>query len=105
MSPCTEKQRNNALYSTSKQHRILGGKASKKGSYKGVEREQTGGMKKDRGYHKLSLTETAMFRYKQLLSPKLTLRNYNDQVGEALANVKAMNKVIRSGIPVHHRIN
>ncbi len=41
-----------------------------------------------------------MFRYKQLLSPKLTLRNYNAQVSEALANVKAMNKVIRFDIPV-----
>ncbi|PCS24068.1 Mobile element protein [Candidatus Enterovibrio escicola] len=38
------------------------------------------------------MAETAMFRYKQSLSSKCTLRNYNSQVGEALANVKAMNK-------------
>ncbi|WP_028025108.1 IS5 family transposase [Enterovibrio calviensis] len=55
--------------------------------------------KQDSGYHKRSLSETAMYRYKQLLSPKLTLRDYNAQVGEALANVKAMNKIIRLGIP------
>ncbi|PCS22103.1 hypothetical protein BTN49_2296 (plasmid) [Candidatus Enterovibrio escicola] len=30
-----------------------------------------------------------------MLSPKLTLRDYNTQVGEVLANKKAMNKVIR----------
>ncbi|PCS22495.1 Mobile element protein [Candidatus Enterovibrio escicola] len=35
-----------------------------------------------------------------MLSPKLTLRNYNDQVSEALANMKVMNKVIRLGMPV-----
>ncbi|WP_150137677.1 hypothetical protein [Candidatus Enterovibrio escicola] len=57
-------------------------------------------MKKDRGYHKHSLAETAILRYKQWLSHKLTLRNNNAQVSEALANVKAMNKVIRLGIPV-----
>ncbi|PCS21824.1 hypothetical protein BTN49_2647 [Candidatus Enterovibrio escicola] len=32
--------------------------------------------KKYRGYHKCSLAETAMFCYKQLLSHKLTLRDY-----------------------------
>ncbi|PCS22845.1 Mobile element protein [Candidatus Enterovibrio escicola] len=41
-----------------------------------------------------------MFHYKQLLSSKRTLRDYNAQVGEALVNVQVMNKVIRLGIPV-----
>ncbi|PCS21858.1 hypothetical protein [Candidatus Enterovibrio escicola] len=40
-----------------------------------------------------------------MLSPKLTLRNYNDQVSEELANVKVMNKVLRLGIPVRQQIN
>ncbi|PCS21765.1 Mobile element protein [Candidatus Enterovibrio escicola] len=40
--------------------------------------------KKDRGYHKQSLAETAIFRYKQLFNPKRTLRDYNTQVGEVL---------------------
>ncbi|PCS23576.1 Mobile element protein [Candidatus Enterovibrio escicola] len=31
--------------------------------------------KKNKDYHKRSLAETAMLRYKQLLSPKLILRN------------------------------
>ena len=51
-------------------------------------------------YHQRSLSETAMYRYKQLISPKLSLRDYNAQVGEALAGVKAMNKVIELGMPV-----
>ncbi|AQS36672.1 transposase, IS4 family [Shewanella psychrophila] len=56
--------------------------------------------KKENDYHLRSLSETAMYRYKQLISPKLSLRDYNAQVGEALAGVKAMNKVIRLGMPV-----
>ena len=56
--------------------------------------------KQDNDYHQRSLSETAMYRYKQLISPKLSLRDYNAQVGEALAGVKAMNKVIGLGMPV-----
>lgn len=52
------------------------------------------------GYLDRSLSETAMSRYKVLTSSQLSLRNYNTQVGEALANVKAMNKVIGVGVLV-----
>lgn len=41
-----------------------------------------------------------MYRYKQLISGKVSLRNYNAQVGEILAGIKAMNKVIDLGMPV-----
>ena len=60
--------------------------------------------KRETGYHQRSLSETGMYRYKQLLSPKLALRDYDAQVGEALANVKAMNKVIRLGMPESYRV-
>ncbi len=56
-------------------------------------------------YHQRSLSETAMYRYKQLISAKLSLRDYNGQVGEALAGVKALNKVIRLGMPVRQKIS
>ncbi|PCS22377.1 Mobile element protein [Candidatus Enterovibrio escicola] len=36
-----------------------------------------------------------------MFSPELTLRDYNAKVGEALANMEAINKVIRLGMPVH----
>ncbi|WBA16829.1 IS5 family transposase [Salinivibrio proteolyticus] len=61
--------------------------------------------KKEEGYHQRSLSETGMSRYKTLISPQLTLRNYDAQVGEALANVKAINKVIRLGMPVSYRVD
>lgn len=52
------------------------------------------------GYHDYSLSETAMSRYKGPTSGQLSLRNYNAQVGEELANVKAMNKIIGLGMPI-----
>ncbi|PCS24259.1 Mobile element protein [Candidatus Enterovibrio escicola] len=35
-----------------------------------------------------------------MLSHKLTLRDYNAQIGKTLVNLKAMNKVLRLGMPV-----
>lgn len=60
--------------------------------------------KREAGYHQRSLSETGMYRYKKLLSPQLALRDYDAQVGEIWANVKAMNKVIRLGMPVSYRV-
>ncbi len=51
----------------------------------------------ENGYHKRSLSETAMFRYKTLTSGTLSLRCYNAQINEALANVKILNAVL--GMP------
>lgn len=51
------------------------------------------------GYHKRSLSETAMYRVKQLLGASLTLRHYNAQVGECYAMIKALNKLTWLGMP------
>ena len=56
--------------------------------------------KTESGYHHRSISETAMSRYKGLTSGKLSLRCYNAQVREIMANVKAINKVIGLGMPV-----
>ena len=45
-------------------------------------------------WQQYKIAETAMYRFKQLIEPKLTLRNYNAQVGEILAGVKVMNKLM-----------
>lgn len=58
--------------------------------------------KVESGYHYRSISETAMSRYKGLTSGKLSLRCYNAQVGEIMANVKAINKVIGLGMPVRN---
>ncbi len=54
--------------------------------------------KKRYGYHKRSLSETAMYRVKQLLGGKLSLRNYNAQVGKTYAMIKALNKLTGLGM-------
>ncbi|EOV5436654.1 IS5 family transposase [Vibrio parahaemolyticus] len=55
--------------------------------------------KKRYGYHKRSLSETAMYRVKQLLGGRLSLRNYNAQVSETYAMIKALNKLTELGMP------
>ncbi|MGI3173857.1 IS5 family transposase [Aeromonas veronii] len=56
--------------------------------------------KKISGYHRSSQAETAMYRFKQLLAGKISLRNYNGQVGEVMAYVCVMNKLNALGLPV-----
>ena len=56
--------------------------------------------KKMSGYHRRSLAETAMYRFKQLMTGKISLRTYNGQVGEVMAYVSAINKLNRLGLPV-----
>jgi hypothetical protein len=43
--------------------------------------------KKISGYHRRSLAETAMFRFKQLMAGRVSLRKYNGQVGKVMAYV------------------
>ncbi|MGL5390578.1 MAG: transposase, partial [Shewanella sp.] len=77
-------------YDTKKCHKLL-------------KRDELKQWKTENDYHQRSLSETAMYRYKQRISPKLSLRDYNGQVGEALAGVKVMNKVIGLGMPIRQR--
>ncbi|ABU73878.1 IS5 family transposase [Vibrio campbellii] len=61
--------------------------------------------KKRYGYHKRSLSETAMYRVKQWFGGKLSLRNYNSQVGETYAMIKVLNKLTGLGMPETQYIN
>lgn len=60
--------------------------------------------KKKTGYHRRSVAETAMFRIKTLLGGHLSLRDYDAQVGEAMAMVKALNRMTLLGMPNSIRI-
>lgn len=60
--------------------------------------------KKKTGYHRRSVAETAMFRLKTLLGGHLSLRDYDAQVGEAMAMVKALNCMTLLGMPNSIRI-
>ncbi len=45
-----------------------------------------------------------MYRVKQLLGGALTLRDYDGQVAEALAMVRALNNMTKAGMPESVRI-
>lgn len=55
-------------------------------------------------YNQRSVAETAMYRVKQLFGGHLTLRDYDAQVGEAMAMIRAINKMTRAGMPESVRI-
>ncbi len=45
-----------------------------------------------------------MYRMKQLLGDSLTLRDYDGQVAEAMAMVRALNRMTKAGMPESVRI-
>ncbi len=55
-------------------------------------------------YNRRSIAETAMYRVKQLFGGSLTLRDYDGQVAEAMAPVRALNKMTKAGMPESMRI-
>lgn len=55
-------------------------------------------------YNRRSIAETAMYRVKQLFGGSLTLRDYDNQVAEAMAMVRALNKMTKAGMPESVRI-
>ena len=55
-------------------------------------------------YNRRSIAETAMYRMKQLLGYSLTLRDYDGQVAEAMAMVRALNRMTKAGMPESVRI-
>jgi hypothetical protein len=50
-------------------------------------------------YNRRSIAETAMYRVKHYIGEALTLRDYDGQVAEALAMVRALNKMTTAGMP------
>jgi len=55
--------------------------------------------KRQSGYHKRSLAETAMFRFKTLFGNTLSSREFDNQGVEALIKCKALNKMTSLGMP------
>lgn len=60
--------------------------------------------KKKTGYYWRSVAETAMYRIKTLMGGHLSLQDYDAQVGEAMAMVKALNRMTLLGMPHSVRI-
>lgn len=60
--------------------------------------------KKESGYHRRSLSETAMMRFKTIFGPNLTLRKFENQKKEASIKVKCLNKMTAIGMPASEKI-
>lgn len=60
--------------------------------------------KQETDYHKRSLAETGMYRYKSQTGEKLRFRDYDAQVGEAMARVSVLNKMTSLGMPVSEMV-
>lgn len=56
--------------------------------------------KKSRGYHRRSLVETAMYRYKQLTGDKLSSRQASAWLSEVFIKSLIINKMNRLGMPI-----
>ncbi len=55
--------------------------------------------KKESGYHKRSLVETQMFRFKTILGGKLSERLFDNQIRESQIKVKILNRMTALGMP------
>ena len=60
--------------------------------------------KQDSNYHRRSLAETAMYRFKQLFGKTLDARTFENQCTEAFIKCNAMNRVTSLGMPKSHAI-
>lgn len=93
-------------YNSKASHRLIARKAAiacipprKNEAVLVMHKEGPASWKKILGYHRCSLAETAMSRFKQLMA-ELTLRKYNGQVGDVMAYVSAIDKQPPIGLPV-----
>ncbi|MCB1111325.1 MAG: IS5 family transposase [Chlamydiales bacterium] len=60
--------------------------------------------KKEVGYHKRSLVETAMYRIKTVFRDKLTSRNPKNQSTEVFIKCAALNRMTAFGMPESYRL-
>ena len=61
--------------------------------------------KEESGYHRRSLAETAMFRFKTIFGDHLNAREAKRQKTEARVKCAALNRMTRLGMPDSYRIN
>lgn len=61
--------------------------------------------KRESGYHRRSLAETAVFRLKTIFGPTLRARQFKNQQTEASIKCAALNRMSQLGMPRSERIN
>jgi hypothetical protein len=61
--------------------------------------------KKGSGYHRRSLAETAMFRFKTILGSKLSSIKFENQLTEAKIKIQILNKMTHLGMPESYKVS
>lgn len=61
--------------------------------------------KTEMGYHKRSLSEVAMFRYKTIIGDTLMSRKLENEATEARIGCLILNKIIKLGMPISTKVN
>jgi IS5 family transposase len=61
--------------------------------------------KQESGYHRRSLAETALFRFKTIFGDRLSAREEQRQKTEARIKSAALNRMTRLGMPESYRVN
>ena len=60
--------------------------------------------KEESGYHRRSLSETAMYRVKTIFGPQLYSRKFESQQTETLLKIKALNIMTAQGMPISVKV-
>lgn len=56
------------------------------------------------GYHKRSLSENTMFRFKTIIGDKLNFRKFENQKTEFLIGISILNKMFKNGMPISYSV-
>jgi IS5 family transposase len=94
--------RENAVYWTDKKGKLL--KHRRNDILKQIDKHGMAEWKKRSGYHKRSLSETSMFRYKTIHGPRLYSRKTQTQNTEVALKIKSLNIMTATGMPVSVKI-
>ena len=60
--------------------------------------------KRESGYHRHSLAETAMFRLKTIFSDRVTAHRFAGQAAQVLVRCAALNRLTQLGRPDSYRV-
>jgi hypothetical protein len=58
--------------------------------------------KRQNGYHRRSIAETTMFRFKQICGPNLRAITFESQATEAFIKCNMLNKMALPGMPISY---
>jgi hypothetical protein len=69
-----------------------------------IDRKSRKRWKQESGYHRRSLSETAMYRFKTIFGPELKSRKLKSQQTEAAIKIACLNKMTKIGMPISQKI-